>query len=112
MQQFNHSCAACLLFGTSSLLAAQTAPTTTGAPNATSAPSAQSSKADRAQSKLDAMKSDVQVSYLANPSEITALGLRSQWQVTIPSGKTALMAGMSLDGNEIFAWDRFGIVTR
>jgi len=112
MQQFNHSCAACLLFGTSFLLAAQTAPTTTGAPNATSAPSAQSSKADRAQSKLDAMKSDVQVSYLANPSEITALGLRSQWQVTIPSGKTALMAGMSLDGIEIFAWDQFGIVTR
>jgi outer membrane protein assembly factor BamB len=50
--------------------------------------------------------------YLANPRSVTALGLRSYWQTKIPHSGAAPLAGMSLDGGEIFSWDHLGVVTR
>ncbi|NBS75685.1 MAG: hypothetical protein EBS66_19700, partial [Betaproteobacteria bacterium] len=86
------------MFLTGSLLTAQ-ADTTTIQPMSTRTTEPQ------AQTKLEVMKTTAQVNYLASPHEITSMGLRSQWQITIPSGEHSSVAGMSLDGTEIFAWD-------
>ena len=105
MQTFNYSCAACLMFLTSSLLVAQTDDTVIE-------PIATQDNEPQALSQLEVMKTAAQVNYVASPHEITSMGLRSQWQITIPSGERSSVAGMSLDGTEIFAWNRLGIVTR
>ena len=65
-----------------------------------------------AKRKLDTLKADANANYLANPNVITQFGFQSVWQTTIPHRGVALFAGMSLDGNEIFAWDKLGVVTR
>ena len=105
MQHFKYLYAACLMFLTSSLLVAQTDDTVIE-------PIATQDNEPQALSQLEVMKTAAQVNYVASPHEITSMGLRSQWQITIPSGEHSLVAGMSLDGTEIFAWDHFGIVTR
>ncbi|MSR34804.1 MAG: hypothetical protein EXS12_08450 [Phycisphaerales bacterium] len=65
-----------------------------------------------AKHKLDAMKSDAETNYIASPYNIAQLGMRSQWQTKIPHTGTNPFAGLSLEGNQIFAWDHFGVVTR
>lgn len=69
-------------------------------------------QASAAKSKLDTLKDEADANYLAKPHDITPLGLRSHWQAKIPHAGTAPLAGMSLDGTEIFTWDHFGVVTR
>ena len=68
------------MFLTSSLLVAQTDDTVIE-------PIATQDNEPQALSQLEVMKTAAQVNYVASPHEITSMGLRSQWQITIPSGE-------------------------
>ena len=118
MNQLTFTISASLAFAASSLvtcvLHAQDANATQKArnPNDIVESSSATQQPNNSNRTLEAMKSDAETNYIASPYNVTQLGLRSYWQTKIPHQGTSQFAGMTIEDDEIFAWDHAGVLTR